>query len=101
MKPFIADVHTHSVLSGHAFGTVRELAAEAAARNLKILGVTEHGSNSNYLHFLTVQCQRKGKRIINIVADIHIDYNLHFFQHINNSPACKSLVANIHLASRL
>lgn len=43
MKPFIADVHTHSILSGHAFGTVRELAAEAAARNLQILGVTEHG----------------------------------------------------------
>ena len=43
MKPFIADVHTHSLLSGHAFGTVRELAAEAAARNLQILGVTEHG----------------------------------------------------------
>ena len=43
MRPFIADVHTHSLLSGHAFGTVREMAAEAAARNLKILGVTEHG----------------------------------------------------------
>ena len=43
MKPFIADVHTHSLLSGHAFGTVRELAAEAAARKLQILGVTEHG----------------------------------------------------------
>ena len=43
MKPFIADVHTHSILSGHAFGTVRELAFEAAQRNLKVLGVTEHG----------------------------------------------------------
>ena len=43
MKPFIADVHTHSVLSGHAFGTVRELAFEATASNLQILGVTEHG----------------------------------------------------------
>ena len=43
MKPLIADVHTHSILSGHAFGTIRELAFEAAARNLKILGVTEHG----------------------------------------------------------
>ena len=30
MKPFVADVHTHSLLSGHAFGTIRELAAEAA-----------------------------------------------------------------------
>lgn len=43
MKPFVADVHTHSLLSGHAFGTVRELAFEAAARKLQILGVTEHG----------------------------------------------------------
>ena len=30
MKPFIADCHTHTILSGHAFGTIRELAAEAA-----------------------------------------------------------------------
>lgn len=43
MKPFIADVHMHSLLSGHAFGTIRELAFEAAARNLKLIGVTEHG----------------------------------------------------------
>lgn len=33
----------HSLLSGHAFGTVRELAAEAAQRGLKLIGVTEHG----------------------------------------------------------
>lgn len=43
MKPLIADVHMHSVMSGHAFGTIRELAAEAAKRNLKLIGVTEHG----------------------------------------------------------
>lgn len=43
MKPFVADVHMHSIMSGHAFGTVRELAAEAADRGLKLIGVTEHG----------------------------------------------------------
>ena len=43
MKPLIADLHTHTILSGHAFGTIRELAAVAAQRNLKILGTTEHG----------------------------------------------------------
>ncbi len=43
MKPFVADLHTHSILSGHAFGTIRELAFEAAARKLQLLGVTEHG----------------------------------------------------------
>ena len=43
MKPFVADVHMHSLLSGHAFGTIRELAAVAAERELKLIGVTEHG----------------------------------------------------------
>ncbi len=43
MKPFLADVHMHSIVSGHAFGTIRELAAEAAERGLRLIGVTEHG----------------------------------------------------------
>lgn len=43
MKPLVADVHMHSIMSGHAFGTVRELAAEAAQRGMKLIGVTEHG----------------------------------------------------------
>ena len=42
MKPLIADVHMHSIMSGHAFGTIRELAFEAANRNLQLIGVTEH-----------------------------------------------------------
>ena len=43
MKPLIADVHMHSIVSGHAFGTIRELASQAAARKLKLIGVTDHG----------------------------------------------------------
>lgn len=43
MKPFVADVHMHSIMSGHAFGTVRELAQAAAERGLALIGVTEHG----------------------------------------------------------
>lgn len=43
MKPFIADVHMHSIMSGHAFGTIRELAQAAAEQGLALIGVTEHG----------------------------------------------------------
>lgn len=43
MKPLIADLHMHSIMSGHAFGTIRELAEEAARKELKLIGVTEHG----------------------------------------------------------
>ena len=42
MKPFLADMHMHTVMSGHAFGTIREMAAEASRRGLKLIGVTEH-----------------------------------------------------------
>lgn len=42
MKPFVADVHMHSIMSGHAFGTIRELAFAAAERGLKLIGVTDH-----------------------------------------------------------
>jgi len=43
MKPLIADLHMHSLMSGHAFGTIRELAFAAAERKLLAIGVTEHG----------------------------------------------------------
>ena len=58
MKPLIADLHMHTVMSGHAFGTVREMAAEAAARGLKLIGTTEHGpgipGTCNPIYFLNV-----------------------------------------------
>ena len=43
MKPFVADLHMHSVMSGHAFGTIRELAFAASERGMRMIGVTEHG----------------------------------------------------------
>ena len=39
----IADLHTHTLASGHAYGTIREMAQAAAERKLPILGVSEHG----------------------------------------------------------
>jgi len=38
-----ADLHTHTVASGHAFGTVRETALLAAQKRLKMIAVTDHG----------------------------------------------------------
>ena len=38
----VADLHTHTIVSGHAYGTIRENAKAAAERGLKILGITEH-----------------------------------------------------------
>ena len=37
------DVHTHSIVSGHAFSTLNEMIEEAQKHELTLFGVTEHG----------------------------------------------------------
>ncbi len=36
------DVHTHTVMSGHAYSTLQEMVGAAQQKNLDILGITEH-----------------------------------------------------------
>ena len=38
-----ADLHTHTIASGHAYSTVDELARTAHQKGLKIIGITDHG----------------------------------------------------------
>ncbi|MDR0986278.1 MAG: PHP domain-containing protein [Ruminococcus sp.] len=44
---FIADTHTHTVGSTHAYSTILENARVAADRGLKFLAITDHGPNDN------------------------------------------------------
>ena len=39
----IADLHTHSVASGHSYSTIQEMFAEAANKGLQALAITDHG----------------------------------------------------------
>lgn len=41
-KELVLDIHTHTLMSGHAYGTIREMALSAAERGLKLLGTSEH-----------------------------------------------------------
>ncbi len=48
MKPeaelvFAADLHVHTVASGHAYSTIAEVAAEAARKGLAAIAITDHG----------------------------------------------------------
>lgn len=42
MKKLLADMHMHTLVSGHAYGTIREMAATAAEKELSLIGITEH-----------------------------------------------------------
>lgn len=39
----LADLHTHTVASGHAYSTAAEIAAAAAVRGLELVALTDHG----------------------------------------------------------
>ena len=38
----VLDLHTHTVASGHAYCSLREMAKAAADKGLELLGITEH-----------------------------------------------------------
>lgn len=42
MKKILLDVHTHTIMSGHAYSTLQEMVAAAQQKGLDILGITEH-----------------------------------------------------------
>lgn len=41
----VLDLHTHTVVSGHAYCSLREMAKMAADKGLEVLGITEHAPN--------------------------------------------------------
>jgi putative hydrolase len=55
-----ADLHTHTIGSGHAYSTIEEMARAARRAGVKILGMTDHGpdmpgaSHEYYFHNLRV-----------------------------------------------
>ncbi|SFC64620.1 phosphatase [Clostridium uliginosum] len=42
---YALDVHTHTLVSGHAYSTLMENAKVASDKGIKVLGTTEHGVN--------------------------------------------------------
>ncbi|GFP38274.1 putative hydrolase, partial [Candidatus Hakubella thermalkaliphila] len=39
----LADLHVHTLASGHAYSTIEEIAAAAAAKQLEVVAITDHG----------------------------------------------------------
>lgn len=39
---YVLDIHTHSLVSGHSYSTIREMARAASEKGLELLGITEH-----------------------------------------------------------
>ena len=80
----ILDLHTHTIVSGHAYNTINEMVAAAQRKGLELLGVTEHapkmpGScNSIYFaNFRVLPRKRDGLTVL-YGAELNIlDYEGH------------------------
>ncbi len=80
-----ADLHVHTIASGHAYSTINEIAAEAARRQLRLVGMTDHGpalpGGPHPYHFMALRFIPKhidGVRILrgveaNILGDGRLD----------------------------
>ena len=42
MNTYAADLHTHTIASGHAYSTIKEMAIAAEEKGIRLLGITEH-----------------------------------------------------------
>lgn len=72
------DVHTHTVMSGHAYSTLQEMVAAAQQKNLDILGITEHAPgipgtcNPIYFRNLHVVPRQFGSLRLMLGAELNI-----------------------------
>ncbi|NLI22416.1 MAG: phosphatase [Clostridiales bacterium] len=75
------DVHTHTLASGHAYGTIAEMCRAARDKGLALLGITEHTSgipgtcdDFYFVNFSVVPRRWEGVRLL-LGAEINIvDY---------------------------
>ena len=72
MKKLTADIHMHTLASGHAYGTIREMAAVAKDQNLSLIWISEHAhgipGTENPFYYLNLEVI---PRMINGVEVLH------------------------------
>lgn len=102
MKRIIADIHSHTIASGHAYGTIREMAQAAAEKRLAILGLTDHAPGIPgtvdpfyYLNLSVIQREIYGVQIllgceINVMNDGTLSLEERFIEKLDYA------IAGIH-----
>ena len=78
MKKISLDVHTHTIMSGHAYSSLQEMVVAAQQKNLDILGITEHAPgipgtcNPIYFRNLHVVPRQMGNLRLLLGAELNI-----------------------------
>ena len=68
--PSIMDLHTHTVASGHAYNSIREMAKAASEKGLEVLGNGRHADPADHRHGELER--RKNARHAADLATLHV-----------------------------
>lgn len=75
---YAADMHTHTLVSGHAYNTINEMIQSASVKNLKMIGITEHApampgsTNMYYFQNLNILERKKNGIEVRYGAELNI-----------------------------
>lgn len=75
---FVADMHTHTLASGHAYNTINEMIRAAAEKKLKMIGISEHApampgsTNAYYFQNLNILEKKKYGIEVRYGAELNI-----------------------------
>lgn len=73
----VTDLHTHTIVSGHAYNTMNEMIEAAAGKKIEILGITEHGpsmpGSCTSMYFMNFRVLPRRKRGIRIFYGVELN----------------------------
>ena len=73
----ILDLHTHTLASGHAFSTIREMAAAAKNKGLELLAITEHAPSMpgtcHEFYFESIRCLDRTDYAVPILFGVELN----------------------------
>ena len=105
---FVADMHTHTVASTHAYSTVTENAAEAQRKGIKLLAVTDHciamPDAPHEWHFLNLRALPRKLGEVFIIRGVEasfLDFDGNIDVNDNMYPCFDWIVASYHMPVRM
>lgn len=101
---FLLDSHTHTIASGHAYNTVREMVLSAKEKGLKLISITDHGpampgafSNFYFLNFGAVDSNMYGVELL-MGSEVNVmDYEGNIDLDDNILKRLDVVIASLHL----
>jgi len=98
---YVLDVHTHTLTSGHAYSTIKEMAEAASEKGLHLLGITEHAplmdGAPNWIYFSNLRVVPRQMYGVELMLGVELNI-IDYEGHVDLDPAIMDRV-DLRIAS--